>query len=149
MVFVGECAQKAAGSSCETGVEKDERFCLHKKEQGFKRSERIKAELVFKRLYREGRYFKTNNFSLRVLPNDINILRLGISVQASVFPKATQRNRIKRLIREVFRRNKAILNKGCDIVVKPGKPEIAKIEYKELEKEILGLFEAAGVLKKI
>ena len=51
-----------------------------------------------------------------LLPNELGIARLGIAATRKL-GGAVQRNRAKRLIREVFRRNKAA--SGIDVVVVP------------------------------
>jgi ribonuclease P protein component len=42
--------------------------------------------------------------------------RLGITVSRRV-GNAVHRNRVKRLVREVFRRERALFPEGCDVVV--------------------------------
>ncbi len=121
---------------------------MRKHKQGFTRAERIKKKALFNRIFREGRYFKGIDFSLRILPADINIIRLGISIQKSVFPKAIERNKVKRLIREAFRRNKHSLTKGYDLVIKPKSFELINSTYSKVEKGLLELFKAAKLLKE-
>jgi len=116
--------------------------------QSFKKSERLKRKTLFNNLFKKGRYFNNTDFSLRLLSNNLNILRLGISIQKDAFPKAIQRNRIKRLIREVFRKNKQDLNKGYDILIRPKKPDLINSRYKEIEKGLMDLFKTTGVLKR-
>ncbi len=53
---------------------------------------------------------------MRVVPNRISLARLGISVSLRVSPKAVTRNRIKRQVREAFRRQQHELT-GLDLVV--------------------------------
>jgi ribonuclease P protein component len=48
--------------------------------------------------------------------NDMRFARLGLAISAKRITTAVQRNKVKRLIRESFRRNKNRL-KGLDIVV--------------------------------
>lgn len=64
------------------------------------------------------------------------------------FPSAVQRNRAKRLIREVFRRNKGHLSKGLDIVIKPKSSNILSLEYKDIEKELSTMFKEVKALTK-
>lgn len=148
MVSVGEWRQKAAGRCSGADAGKGGRFCLYKKSQGFSKFERLKQKALFQRLFKQGRYFKGSSFSLRILSNGINITRLGISTNTKVFPKSTQRNRAKRLIREVFRRHKENLSKGYDILIKQKAQGPGSLKYKEVEPEILSLFKAAGILNK-
>ncbi len=53
-------------------------------------------------------------------PNDLSYSRLGLSVSRKV-GNAVKRNRVKRLIRELFRKNKDKFPKGYDIVFIPRK----------------------------
>jgi len=53
---------------------------------------------------------------VRVAANNLLCARLGVSVPARVAPKAVGRNRIKRQVREVFRRQQNELG-GFDVVV--------------------------------
>ena len=108
----------------------------------------MKKALSFKRLFKEGRYYRSRDFSLRALENDLDASRLGISIQAKIFPRAVQRNKIKRLIREVFRKNKYRLNNDYDIIIRPKSIEITKLEYIKIEERILGLFNIAKILRQ-
>lgn len=58
--------------------------------------------------------------------------RLGIISSKRVFPLATQRNLVKRTVREVFRKHDIRL-KGVDLVVVPRKAEYGVSKKSELE----------------
>jgi len=62
-------------------------------------------------------------------------LRLGVTVTRKV-GNAVRRNRLKRQVREIFRRHSASLNPGWDIVVNV-KPEAARMAYSEMERDLL------------
>jgi len=58
-------------------------------------------------------------FTILWRPSAAGITRLGLAISKKYLKKATDRNRIKRLIRESFRKNGAILPK-IDIIVLAG-----------------------------
>ncbi len=115
--------------------------------QGFNKSERLKEKALFKNLFSDGKYYRNSDISLRLLPNKLKISRLGISAQKRIFANATDRNRVKRLIREVFRHNKSNMVKGYDLLIKPKNLYLAQSGYKEMEACLLQLFHAAGILE--
>ena len=67
-------------------------------------------------MYRAGRRFHGNGFAVIVVANSLPWNRLGISVHRKA-GNAVRRNRIKRLIREVFRCNRGHFPEQSDIVV--------------------------------
>jgi ribonuclease P protein component len=75
----------------------------------------------FQRVYRSGRRHWGDGFALIVLANALEYNRLGISVHRKA-GNAVRRNRIKRLIREVFRLNRDLFPAAVDVVVtiRPG-----------------------------
>lgn len=119
-----------------------------KNTQGLSKAERFKDRVLFTSLFKKGKYSKSTNFSLRLLPNKLNISRLGISITKKVIAKAACRSRIKRLIREAFRVNKYRLAMGYDMLIRPKQLSIVNLAYKDIEKELLNLWKRAGVLKQ-
>jgi ribonuclease P protein component len=79
-------------------------------------SERIRRRADFQQIYGQGVRMHGRYSTIFVLPNKQGIGRLGIAATKKL-GGAVQRNRAKRLIREVFRRNK--IAPGLDIVVVP------------------------------
>ncbi|WP_028581141.1 ribonuclease P protein component [Desulfogranum japonicum] len=75
----------------------------------------------FKRVYQAGRRLYGEGFAIIYLANNLPQSRLGISVQRKV-GNAVRRNRIKRLVREVFRLHRAEFPQQADIIitVRPG-----------------------------
>jgi ribonuclease P protein component len=72
-----------------------------------------------------------------ILPNDKGIARLGIAATRKL-GGAVVRNRAKRLIREVFRRNQ--IAQGLDVVVIP-KRELLDASLTVLEADYTSIFE--------
>jgi ribonuclease P protein component len=94
-----------------------------KPEQGFglPKAALLKTNREFDRVYRNGRRVHGKGFSIIHHGNGLPMNRLGISVQRKV-GGAVRRNRIKRLIREIFRTNRDHFPLQSDIVVtvRPG-----------------------------
>jgi len=58
---------------------------------------------------------------------------------------AVKRNRVKRIIREIFRLNKHRIQPGTDIIFMP-KADAVNLKYKELESVIISALERAKAL---
>lgn len=58
----------------------------------------------FRAAYAQGRRFGNELLSATVRPNDGPLARLGLSIAARTVGNSVQRNRLRRLIRESFRR---------------------------------------------
>lgn len=87
----------------------------------FPRSERLLRRADFVRVQQQGRRVHTAHFVMLLLRSRMEGLRLGVTVGKRV-GCAVQRNRVKRLVREVFRRNKLLFPRDCDVVLvaRPG-----------------------------
>jgi ribonuclease P protein component len=82
----------------------------------FQRHEHIRQRGDFQRIYNDGRRISGRYGTFFLLPNGLPAGRLGIAATRKFGP-AVSRNRAKRLIRDVFRRNK--IAPGFDLVVIP------------------------------
>jgi ribonuclease P protein component len=68
----------------------------------------------YRLVYDQGKRVRGQNFTLIHLPNRAEGNRLGISIHG--VKQATQRNRIKRIIREFFRHNQGFIEPFSDVV---------------------------------
>ena len=82
----------------------------------FNRAERIRRRAEYQQIYERGHRTHGRYLTLFTLSNDLPVGRLGIAATRKL-GGAVERNRAKRLIREVFRRNK--ISDGFDVVVIP------------------------------
>ena len=100
----------------------------------FRPQDRIRKRSEYKVIYDRGQRIPSTSFVLFVMRNGAGRPRLGITVTRRV-GGAVQRNRAKRLIREIFRRHRLELS-DVDIVVN-GRPGLPGAEYRRLESEFL------------
>ena len=77
--------------------------------------ERITKKKDFIFLYKKGNRYRGRYFNLIYLSNDLNFSRMAVVVSKKV-GGAVERNRIKRRLRTLFRRNKQILPSPLDII---------------------------------
>ena len=113
----------------------------HKSTQGFGKEERLHGKKDIQELFDKGSSFYLHPFQCRYLPEENGEYhRILISVSRRKFKKASDRNLIKRRIREAYRRNKAA------IATLP-KQRIAYIytsreilSYEKIEEGLLGSF---------
>jgi ribonuclease P protein component len=87
-------------------------------DERFPRKHRIRARADFDRVYENGLVAADDVLVIRGCPNGLPHTRLGLSVSRKVGP-AVVRSRWKRLIREAFRKSRAGLPAGYDLVVRP------------------------------
>lgn len=86
------------------------------KRQSFPKNKRLLSNEQFRAVLERGRRSSNGLLTLYAAPNDCGHARLGISVGKS-FGGAVVRNRLKRLLREVFRQNQQQIPAGFDYVV--------------------------------
>ncbi len=104
----------------------------------FPRARRLSGKTDFGRVFREGRNLRSGWLTLVVLPNERSVSRFGCTVRRQAFPRAVDRNRIKRWCREAFRRNQQLLPSGFDLVVLVVRPA-EDITFQEVEKRLIKL----------
>ncbi|MFA5255637.1 MAG: ribonuclease P protein component [Candidatus Omnitrophota bacterium] len=112
----------------------------------FSKQERLIKTKDFRKVYKDGRSYKAGFIILRLLPNAALVNRIGFSISAKNVKKASRRNRLKRLFREAYRRNKKTTKKGFDIVFVVRRDSKESFSYAEAEVIFLNLSKQAGIL---
>ncbi|MBN2199788.1 MAG: ribonuclease P protein component [Candidatus Aminicenantes bacterium] len=97
--------------------------------------ERIRRTKEFGDIYKNGFRFRGRYFTLVYLENSLSFSRLGVVASRKV-GRAVKRNRAKRRIRDLFRRNKTCLPFAADVVV-VARPETAEAPLAALREEFL------------
>jgi ribonuclease P protein component len=100
----------------------------------FPKSARLRKRTEFLKLSRTGRKIHSAHFVILGGNNDRSETRLGITVSGKV-GNAVARNRIKRSLREFFRRHRHELGKGLDFLVIARK-SAAQISSRKIAEEM-------------
>ena len=108
--------------------------------QGLPATERIRRRPEFERVYNGGARIHGRFMTVFVMPNGGPAPRLGVAATRKL-GSAVERNRAKRLAREVFRRHKVAA--ALDIVVVPRR-EMLDAPFASLEAEYQSLLERHG-----
>lgn len=87
-----------------------------KKREKYFRKERVRKREDFFRLNHQGSRYHSKQYSIIVVKNNLDYLRLAISIKRSV-GNAAVRNYEKRVCREIFRKEKSEFKNGYDILI--------------------------------
>ncbi|GAB4163002.1 MAG: ribonuclease P protein component [Planctomycetota bacterium] len=106
--------------------------------RGLPRSARLLSTREFRRVYAKGRRARSRSLIAVGLPAiRAGSARLGLSVSKD-HGRAVRRNKIKRLLREAFRLERAMLPEDLDLVLIP-RVQDSKLRLELLRKEIRSL----------
>lgn len=108
------------------------------KVQTYRKTERVTKRSRFQAIYQQGVWNSSKHFTTVKCANAQGGRRLGITVTKKT-GNAVKRNRIKRLIREFFRLNKALFPVGHDFVIM-AKKNIPPLTYRQACRELTELF---------
>lgn len=112
-------------------------------DEGLKPRERIKKKKDFLFLYRKGTRVRTRFFNIIYHENGAGFSRLAVVVSRKI-GKAVVRNKIKRWVRELFRRNKGLIPFPLDMLVVATRG-VEGITWKEYQEEY---FQAIRKIKR-
>lgn len=112
----------------------------------FPRRAHLRASAEFQAVFGEGKRISGACFRLHVRFSDgAERARLGLTVSKRVSKSAVERNRLRRQMRETFRRQRSLLPPADYVLT--AKPEAAKADNATLRAELLSLLERARTLK--
>jgi ribonuclease P protein component len=111
--------------------------------EGLSASERIRRRPEFERVYNEGTRISGRFMTVFLLPNARETQRCGVAATRKL-GSAVERNRAKRLAREIFRRHKVA--PGYDVVIVPRR-EMLDAPFASLEADYDRALERRGIAR--
>jgi len=113
------------------------------RDERFTKAERLLKRREFRHVYDQGQRYHFPLFTIFVLKNAQETSRLGVTATKRI-GTAVVRNRCKRLVKEVYRRNKWRLPVDLDLVVNVKHPMV-EATYEEVESQFLTLIKKLGI----
>lgn len=108
---------------------------------------RLTGSENFVRVQNEGKVYQSKNFGIAVVDRkDSGPSRFAFIVSTKISKEAVDRNRIKRIMREVVRLNILNIRDGFDFVFL-AKPSITRVSTEEIMKEVKESLIKEGFLK--
>jgi len=106
---------------------------------------RLKKQKDFENVFKNGKGFKKKFLYLKINKNGLEFTRFGFVVSTKVSKKAVERNRLKRIFRDIVRKNLERVVPGLDavIVANPG----IEIKREVIEESLNTLFYEGGIFK--
>jgi ribonuclease P protein component len=114
-------------------------------DESLPKSEMLTKNHQFKKVYNRGKSLANNLVVLYVLNKKECQRRIGFSVSKKV-GKAVVRNRTKRILKEIYRKNKDRLISKVDLVI-IARRKINQASYHEIKVAVLDVFKRSKVLK--
>ena len=117
--------------------------------ESFGKQEKLKSKKLIQQLFAEGRSLSVFPIKLVYLQTDHEStfkIQAGVSVSKRNFKKAVTRNRIKRLLRESYRKNKFLLYESDDtkrylfMFIYQAKKEMDYVLMEKKMKELINKF---------
>ncbi|HET6267470.1 MAG TPA: ribonuclease P protein component [Acidobacteriota bacterium] len=105
-----------------------------KRDESFSSRNRLRRSSDFQVVFSRGKRAATEDFVLLILPNHLPLSRLGIQVRAKI-GSAVKRNKIKRIVREVFRKMKDNFSQSVDVIF-IARAGMVGIDFHRFEEEL-------------
>ena len=107
---------------------------------------RLVKQKDFEKVFKRARSYYTKRLGVKALLNQLPSNRFGIVISTKISKKATERNRLKRQIRQAARELNKELKLGFDIVIM-ALPGFINQEYEIVKEELERIFAKLRIFK--
>ncbi len=113
----------------------------------FLKLNRIVKQKEFEKIFKKGKGKYSKSLGIKYLKNDFGFNRFAVIVSTKISKKATERNKIKRRIRSILKKQKYQKTPNYDIIILT-LPSIKLKTFIEIEKDIIYLLQNQRLLEK-
>lgn len=107
---------------------------------------RLKKQRDIEKVYREGKYGRTDFLIVKALNNNLSIARATIVVSGKISKKATVRNLIRRRISGQLEEMWQTIKPSCDIVITI-RDDMSKLSGADIKKQLLASLKTCGAIE--
>lgn len=106
---------------------------------------RLRRKRDVDNVFKKGKTIAGKLIFLKIIKNNLNNSRFGFVISTKISKKAVIRNKIKRQLREIIRKNLPNIKPGFDVLI-IAKPEIIDKKYQDIKEEVERLLNKARTL---
>lgn len=109
---------------------------------------RLTKDKDFEKVFKKGKGFKEDFLFLKSIKNGLDYSRIGIVVSSKLAKKATERNLIKRRLRELARKSILKIKPGFDIAIVASAGINKKTSFKRTEETFRKLLLKSAIFQE-
>lgn len=111
----------------------------------FAQKNRLTKKKDIDSVFKSGRYSFAKDLGIKYLKNNLDHPRFAVIVSNQVSKKATERNQIKRRLREIVRLARPQLPQNLDLIVLT-RPSVKQLDYAEMQNQLSFCFKKARLI---
>ncbi|MBL7141767.1 ribonuclease P protein component [Patescibacteria group bacterium] len=108
---------------------------------------RLTKDKDFAKVAQQGQGVFSRELGLKWMKNNLPYSRFGIIVSLKVSKKAVVRNKIKRRIRAILKKNLSKITKGCDLLILT-RAGVKELDYSQIQDKFLRLLQRGNLINK-